>query len=79
MDEYSTSALQYGHLGKAAYLPDSRSWAFSRTLAQRMGLSFCIMHSLLTTLPSFFGLPSWNSENDYPTAFLESPFIYTRG
>ncbi|GFF49793.1 hypothetical protein IFM61606_04620 [Aspergillus udagawae] len=34
MDEYSTSALHYGHLGRAIYQPETRAWTFSRTLAR---------------------------------------------
>lgn len=41
MDENPTSALQYGHLGKAIYVPDKRAWAFSRTLEQRKSLFCC--------------------------------------
>ncbi|KAE8379464.1 RNA polymerase I-specific transcription initiation factor RRN6-like protein [Aspergillus bertholletiae] len=33
MDEYSASALQYGHLGKAIYHPETHLWEFPRTLA----------------------------------------------
>lgn len=33
MDEHPTSALQYGHLGKAIYDPGTQSWGFSRTFA----------------------------------------------
>ena len=76
MDEYSACALQYGHLGKAIYLPDSQSWTFSRTLARRMDLSYGVMDFLLTTWPSFFGLACWNNENNYPIASLKHLFKY---
>jgi hypothetical protein len=47
MDENRASALQYGHLGKAIYLPERRSWAFSRSLEQRK-TSIRLQGTLLT-------------------------------
>ncbi|KAJ5995830.1 hypothetical protein N7481_002807 [Penicillium waksmanii] len=31
MDEHFESALHYGHTGRAIYLPDTRSWSFTRS------------------------------------------------
>lgn len=31
MDEHSESALHYGHTGRAIYVPDTRSWSFTRS------------------------------------------------
>jgi hypothetical protein len=41
MDERSTSALQYGHIGEAIYLPETQSWSFSRSLTQRKLFNIC--------------------------------------
>ncbi|KAE8335172.1 hypothetical protein BDV24DRAFT_169483 [Aspergillus arachidicola] len=40
MDEHSASALQYGHLGKATYHPETQNWEFSRTLASPRRITF---------------------------------------
>ena len=32
MDEHPESALHYGHVGRAIYQPDTRSWTFTRSL-----------------------------------------------
>ncbi|KAL3459961.1 RNA polymerase I-specific transcription initiation factor RRN6-like protein [Aspergillus heterothallicus] len=32
MDENTTRSLQYGHMGKPVYCPNTQSWSFSRTL-----------------------------------------------
>lgn len=34
MDEHPESALHYGHVGRAVYQPDTRSWTFTRSLKQ---------------------------------------------
>ncbi|OGM43785.1 hypothetical protein ABOM_006913 [Aspergillus bombycis] len=40
MDEHSTSALQYGHLGKAIYRPETQIWEFPRTLTPPPRITF---------------------------------------
>ncbi|KAJ5808916.1 hypothetical protein N7474_010185 [Penicillium riverlandense] len=40
MDEHSSSALHYGHLGRAVYLQEVQSWSFSRTLARPTVISY---------------------------------------
>lgn len=32
MDEHPDTALHYGHMGRAVYVPDTHSWAFTRSL-----------------------------------------------
>ncbi|KAJ5761895.1 uncharacterized protein N7511_005277 [Penicillium nucicola] len=34
MDENPDSALHYGHLGRPVYLPDTKAWTFTRSLAR---------------------------------------------
>ncbi|KAJ5112110.1 hypothetical protein N7532_000155 [Penicillium argentinense] len=34
MDEHRTVALHYGHVGRATYLPETRSWTFTRQFRQ---------------------------------------------
>lgn len=36
MDEHHDSALHYGHVGRAVYLPEEQAWTFTRSLTQRM-------------------------------------------
>ena len=36
MDEPHDSALHYGHVGRAVYLPEEQTWTFTRSLAQGM-------------------------------------------
>ncbi|KAL2002477.1 hypothetical protein VTN02DRAFT_6699 [Thermoascus thermophilus] len=40
MDEHRTDALQYGRLGTATYLPEVRSWKFSRSPTRSSPLSY---------------------------------------
>ncbi|KAI9928509.1 hypothetical protein MW887_001723 [Aspergillus wentii] len=40
MDEHSTSALQYGHVGTAIYVPETQSWTFYRSLAQPVPIHY---------------------------------------
>ncbi|PYI04825.1 hypothetical protein BO78DRAFT_346920 [Aspergillus sclerotiicarbonarius CBS 121057] len=50
MDENSTSALQYGHLGKPVYSSETQTWAFSRTLVPSSYVSYAGVTK--TTIPS---------------------------
>lgn len=34
MDEHHDSALHYGHVGRAVYLPEEQAWTFTRSFAQ---------------------------------------------
>ncbi|KAI9370939.1 RNA polymerase I-specific transcription initiation factor RRN6-like protein [Aspergillus egyptiacus] len=40
MDESSARPLQYGHVGKALYHPDTQTWSFARSLAPPLGISY---------------------------------------
>ncbi|KAL2815441.1 RNA polymerase I-specific transcription initiation factor RRN6-like protein [Aspergillus cavernicola] len=40
MDEITSRPLQYGHIGKATYHPDTQSWSFSRSLAHPLRISY---------------------------------------
>lgn len=60
MDEHSTSALHYGHLGRAVYLPEVQTWSFSRTLARRkpfqsLEASVCGANIYVATVISYTG------------------------
>ncbi|KAL4896354.1 RNA polymerase I-specific transcription initiation factor RRN6-like protein [Aspergillus ambiguus] len=50
MDEHSASALQYGHLGRATYDPETQAWEFSRRLSQPPHISYGGVTQ--TTIPS---------------------------
>ncbi|PLB44063.1 hypothetical protein P170DRAFT_514348 [Aspergillus steynii IBT 23096] len=50
MNEYSTAALQYGHLGRLKYDPESQSWKFPRTLTPAPSLHYA--GAARTTVPS---------------------------
>ncbi|PYH95879.1 hypothetical protein BO71DRAFT_350536 [Aspergillus ellipticus CBS 707.79] len=50
MDEHSTSALQYGHLGKAFYNAETQTWEFLRTLAPSSRIHYTGVTK--TTIPS---------------------------
>lgn len=39
MDEHPGSALHYGQVGRAVYLPDEQDWTFTRSFARRKYLS----------------------------------------
>lgn len=47
MDEHSGSALHYGHVGRAVYLPEEQDWTFTRSFARRR----------------YLGLLSWKPTN----------------
>ncbi|KAE8412231.1 RNA polymerase I-specific transcription initiation factor RRN6-like protein [Aspergillus pseudocaelatus] len=51
MDEHSASALQYGHLGKAVYHPETQIWEFSRTLASPPRIIFAEATKTTITSP----------------------------
>ncbi|PYI18803.1 hypothetical protein BO99DRAFT_334480 [Aspergillus violaceofuscus CBS 115571] len=40
MDEQPLGALQYGHLGRPTYDPETQTWLFPRTLASNLPISF---------------------------------------
>ncbi|KAI2790431.1 hypothetical protein POX_d05944 [Penicillium oxalicum] len=40
MDEHSESALHYGHVGRAIYLPETQRWVFSRSFDQRVPIKY---------------------------------------
>lgn len=35
MDEHPESALHYGHVGRAVYLPEEQVWTFNRSFVRR--------------------------------------------
>ncbi|PLB34579.1 uncharacterized protein BDW47DRAFT_111905 [Aspergillus candidus] len=40
MGEYLSNSLQYGHLGRVIYQPESRTWTFSRVLGHRPSIYY---------------------------------------
>ena len=40
MDEHADCALHYGHIGRAIYHPETRSWTFSRSLARSDSITY---------------------------------------
>jgi RNA polymerase I-specific transcription initiation factor RRN6 len=40
MDEHPESALHYGHVGRAIYLPETQTWTFSRSFARNIPISY---------------------------------------
>jgi RNA polymerase I-specific transcription initiation factor RRN6 len=34
MDEHPDSALHYGHVGRAVYLPEEQAWTFARSFTR---------------------------------------------
>ncbi|KAJ5160624.1 uncharacterized protein N7482_007628 [Penicillium canariense] len=40
MDEHPDSALHYGHVGRAIYLPETQTWTFSRSFARPPSISY---------------------------------------
>jgi hypothetical protein len=71
MDEHSGSALHYGHVGRAIYLPDEQDWIFTRSFARRKYLSL-----LSSELANMFASPVdpvyRSDQDDNPIAFSPS-------
>lgn len=40
MDEHPDSALHYGHVGRAVYLPETKTWTFARSFARCTPISY---------------------------------------
>ncbi|KAJ5159203.1 uncharacterized protein N7500_008854 [Penicillium coprophilum] len=40
MDEYPASALHYGHVGRAVYLPEEEDWAFTRSFERPPSIQY---------------------------------------
>ncbi|CEJ59076.1 hypothetical protein PMG11_07712 [Penicillium brasilianum] len=40
MDEHPESALHYGHVGRAVYLPETQTWTFSRSFNRNIPISY---------------------------------------
>ncbi|KAJ6150784.1 hypothetical protein N7470_007378 [Penicillium chermesinum] len=40
MDEHASSALHYGHVGRAIYQPETSSWSFSRSFTRGSSLTY---------------------------------------
>jgi hypothetical protein len=71
MDEHPGSALHYGHVGRAIYLPDEQDWIFTRSFAR------CKYLSPLSSEPAnMFASPVdpvyWSDQDDNPIAFSPS-------
>ncbi|KAJ5363226.1 hypothetical protein N7541_004070 [Penicillium brevicompactum] len=50
MDEPHDSALHYGHVGRAVYLPEEQTWTFTRSLAQATSIQYS--GTTTTSVPS---------------------------
>ncbi|KAJ5587929.1 uncharacterized protein N7459_003694 [Penicillium hispanicum] len=50
MDEHPDSALHYGHVGRAVYLPETKTWTFSRSFIQPPSISYTGLTK--TTVPT---------------------------
>ncbi|CAI7627098.1 unnamed protein product [Penicillium discolor] len=55
MDEHSGSALHYGHVGRAVYLPEEQDWTFTRSFARPPSIEYTGVTK--TTIPSPFRPP----------------------
>lgn len=61
MDEHTDSALHYGDIGRPIYLPNSKSWTFSRPLTQAPGVYYTgqsktvVQAPLTVSQPVLFG------------------------
>lgn len=40
MDEHPESALHFGHVGRAIYLPETQTWTFSRSFARNIPITY---------------------------------------
>lgn len=40
MDEYADSALHYGHVGRAFYLPETKTWTFARSFIRPASIAY---------------------------------------
>lgn len=56
MDDHADSALHYGHVGRAVYLPESKTWIFARSFIQPPTITYTGQTS--QTVPS----PSHNNQ-----------------
>ncbi|CAG8302648.1 unnamed protein product [Penicillium salamii] len=52
MDEHHDSALHYGHVGRAVYLPEEQAWTFTRSFAQAPSILYTGVTD--TSVPSPF-------------------------
>ncbi|KKK24937.1 hypothetical protein P175DRAFT_0452744 [Aspergillus ochraceoroseus IBT 24754] len=59
MDENSTRHLQYGHLGKAIYRPDTQTWSFSRTLTPAPRIPYTGVTKTAVPSPITLSNASW--------------------
>ncbi|KAJ5086310.1 hypothetical protein NUU61_007617 [Penicillium alfredii] len=51
MDEHPDGALHYGHVGRAVYLPEAKSWTFARTLARSAAIAYTGVTKTTVPLP----------------------------
>lgn len=57
MGENTGSALQYGHVGQAIYLPEEEDWTFTRSFDRRKYLSLFSLNQLTCCQPRPFSIP----------------------
>lgn len=50
MDEHADSALHYGHVGRAVYLPETKTWTFARSFTQPPSITYT--GETIKTVPS---------------------------
>lgn len=50
MDEHADSALHYGHVGRAVYLPETKTWTFARSFTQPASITYT--GETIETVPS---------------------------